>query len=255
MNTIKALFSIYSKIQKLIAPNLKYSQYIYENVLRVHINSEVQWIDIGAGHQILPPWRLKEENILVKNCKNIVGFDYDISALKCHRSIRLKVKGDIAKLPFRNNLFDLVTANMVVEHMHNPDIQFREVYRILKPGGMFIFHTPNALGYGTILARMIPDTLKRKLTLILHDRGEEDVFKAYYRANTRRRVRNLSAKVGFKIVRIKMIVSSAITAIIPPLALLELIWIRILMIKPLRSIRTNIIVILEKPGNDIIKVK
>jgi len=35
-----------------------------------------------------------------------------------------------------------------------------EVRRILKPNGIFLFHTPNALSYATLMARMVPEALK-----------------------------------------------------------------------------------------------
>jgi hypothetical protein len=44
-----------------------------------------------------------------------------------------------------------------------------------------------------------------------------------------------------------MIVSDAITAVILPLAAIELLWIRLLMTAPMRPLRTNIIAILQKP--------
>ena len=37
-----------------------------------------------------------------------------------------------------------------LEHLYTPATQFREISRILRPGGVFIFHTPNRRGYLTI---------------------------------------------------------------------------------------------------------
>src|SRR6266404_459531 len=150
MNIRRISYNIYSSARKIIAPNLAHSQSLYENVLRSHVHSGTQWLDLGCGHQILPSWRLEAERALANNCDTVVGLDFDLGSLKAHRTIDKRVRGNIAELPFVDNHFDLVTANMVVEHLDKPEVQFQEVYRILKPGGLFLFHTPNALGYLTI---------------------------------------------------------------------------------------------------------
>ena len=42
-------------------------------------------------------------------------------------------------LPFENNTFDAVVCNYTVHHLAQPDLVFREISRILKPGGRFAF--------------------------------------------------------------------------------------------------------------------
>lgn len=242
-------FKIYWKIQGIITPGLRYSQYIYEDFLNYYVNEDIKWLDLGCGHQILPPWRSKKEKELIESCKLIVGIDFDLNSLKKHKNIFFKIKGDITKLPFKDNFFNLVTANMVVEHLDNPEIQFNEVRRILKPGGIFIFHTPNVLGYPTIAAKLVPKILKKKLIYLLEGRREEDIFDTFYRANSKLKIKNLANKAGFKVVIIKMIVSTAELAIITPIAIFELILIRILMMKPFKIFRPYIISILKNDSN------
>ena len=176
----------------------------------------------------------------------LVGFDYDMHSLKKHRNLHHRVRGTVSGLPFKDNHFDLVTANMVIEHLDKPEEQFREVSRILKPGGTFIFHTPNALGYITMLARFIPGVVKDKLAYIFDGRKEEDVFDTHYRANTQRCIKLLSQRANFKVLKVRLLATDAAFAVIPPLAFLELLWIRLLMTKPLAPLRTNIIAILRK---------
>jgi ubiquinone/menaquinone biosynthesis C-methylase UbiE len=60
-----------------------------------------------------------------------------------HPLLSAKVKGIGGKLPFRNGAFDLVTANMVVEHVDDCPAFLDDIFRVLAPGGRFIFHTPN----------------------------------------------------------------------------------------------------------------
>jgi SAM-dependent methyltransferase len=179
-------------------------------------------------------------------CKSIVGLDYDFDALKNHANISRKVRGDMTRLPFKDDSFDLVTANMVVEHLDQPDVQFREVSRVLRPGGVFIFHTPSAYGYPTTLARFVPRGPKLMFVRLLEGRKAADVYPAYYRANTRRRIAELSRLTGMELAELKMLVTDAMFNSIPPLAAVELVWIRLLMTKPLKQLRTNVIAIMRK---------
>lgn len=246
MDARKILFQIYWKMQAVIAPTLRYSQYLYEDTLRANVPSAGAWLDLGCGHQILPAWRVAQEKEIAASCNFIVGLDYDLPSLSKHETILYRVRGDASGLPFRANTFDLVSANMVVEHLDAPARQFAEIHRILKPGGRFIFHTPNTLGYTTLCARLLSNSFKKKLVYLLEGRKGEDIFPAYYRANSESRIRQLAQSTGFHIEKIKLIVSSAEAAIVPPIAVLELLWIRMLMTRSLRKFRVNIIAILEK---------
>lgn len=245
-NIREALYEIYEKIEHVITPSLKYSQDVYEEVLREYVHSEFVWLDLGCGHQLLSPWRFTEEKNFISNCKMVLGIDYDLHSLKKHATIPYKIRGEASNLPFKKNSFDLITSNMVVEHFDNPDEQFREIYSLLKPGGFFIFHTPNVFGYPTATARLLPEKWKNTLIYLLEGRKEEDVFATYYKINSESRIRALAQETGFTVQKIRMIVTTAESAAIFPLAILELLWIKALMTKPLKSLRTNIIAILQK---------
>lgn len=49
---------------------------------------------------------------------------------------------DGRKLPFRNNSYSTVVSVSVLEHIDNSSKVLTEVYRILKPGGIFAFSVP-----------------------------------------------------------------------------------------------------------------
>ncbi|MEC4112526.1 class I SAM-dependent methyltransferase [Myroides pelagicus] len=55
------------------------------------------------------------------------------------------VKADICNLPFKDNSFDVIFCNHVLEHIPNDTKAMTELYRILKPGGMGIFQVPQDL--------------------------------------------------------------------------------------------------------------
>ncbi len=57
----KILYKLYWSIQAIIAPELRYSQSVYEDVLKEQVSQGCRWIDLGCGHEFLPDWRKEEE--------------------------------------------------------------------------------------------------------------------------------------------------------------------------------------------------
>lgn len=55
------------------------------------------------------------------------------------------VKADICHLPFKDNEFDLIFCNHVLEHIPDDTKAMQELYRIMKVGGMGIFQIPQDL--------------------------------------------------------------------------------------------------------------
>jgi len=49
------------------------------------------------------------------------------------------------KLPYQDASFDLVTCTEVIEHIEHYRETLREMFRILKPGGVLVVSTPNIL--------------------------------------------------------------------------------------------------------------
>lgn len=59
------------------------------------------------------------------------------------------VKADICNLPFKDNEYDIIFCNHVLEHIPNDTKAMQELYRVLKPGGMGIFQIPQDLSRAT----------------------------------------------------------------------------------------------------------
>jgi SAM-dependent methyltransferase len=136
---------------------------------------------------------------------------------------------------------------MVVEHLDEPVAQFKEIRRVLKRGGTFLFHTPNVFGYTTIAARLVPEALKGRIIRFIEGRAEKDVFPAHYRANSRKRIALVAQESGLEVSKFRLIASAAQLVMVPPLVIFELLWIRLLLTHPLRNLRTNIIACLKRP--------
>jgi len=63
-------------------------------------------------------------------------------AVRNGRALELDVEGraaDAEALPFADSEFDLVIGHAVLHHIPDLDLAFREILRVLKPGGRFVF--------------------------------------------------------------------------------------------------------------------
>ncbi|MFZ5862531.1 MAG: class I SAM-dependent methyltransferase [Nitrospirota bacterium] len=61
---------------------------------------------------------------------------------------------DVQRLTYDSDVFDLVTSTEVFEHVPNDQQGFREIYRVLKPGGYFAFTVP-LLGNAVTVERAV----------------------------------------------------------------------------------------------------
>nr|WP_252726761.1 class I SAM-dependent methyltransferase [Polaribacter vadi] len=59
------------------------------------------------------------------------------------------VKADICDLPFKDNEFDVVFCNHVLEHIPDDKKAMQELYRVLKKGGFGIFQIPQDISRET----------------------------------------------------------------------------------------------------------
>lgn len=125
--------------------------------------SNVSLCDIGCGGGFLT-------NFLSDHLESVVGIDQSDSSLKIakenSRSANVEyIKADAYKLPFADESFDVVCAMDFLEHVEDPQKVIQEASRILRPGGLFFYHTFNRtpLAYLIVIKFMewfVPNTPK-----------------------------------------------------------------------------------------------
>ncbi len=75
---------------------------------------------------------------------NAEGIDFDPKAVETARARGLNVRcASAADLSAQNEQFDIITLSHVLEHVHDPITLLKELYRLLKPGGLLWLETPN----------------------------------------------------------------------------------------------------------------
>jgi len=72
------------------------------------------------------------------------------NAAALNQQLHLEV-ADAENLPFADNSFDAVMGHAILHHVPDVDKVFREVYRVMKPGGFCIFSEPTRKGSRIIL--------------------------------------------------------------------------------------------------------
>lgn len=246
MTLRRKLLKLYWGMERRIVPGLEYSQHRYEDHLRRWIPQGVEWLDVGCGRRLLPSWRAEGERALLARANSLVGIDLDLDSLRDNVTANVRIFGKVGALPFRDESFDVVTANMVVEHLDDPQTSFGEVARVLKRGGLFLFHTPNAKAFPTALARLLPDSVKAPLARMLDSRRSIDVFQTYYRCNTAADIERSARAAGLAPVELSFVSTTALFSVVPPLAFFELLWLRAIQRDSRRQLRSNIIAVLRK---------
>lgn len=83
---------------------------------------------------------------LDRGYKNVFGYDVrnyvDLRKPEDIEHFRFDKENRITRIPFPDDTFDFVFSTSVFEHVLDPDIAFREIYRVLKPGGVSFHDFP-----------------------------------------------------------------------------------------------------------------
>jgi SAM-dependent methyltransferase len=86
-----------------------------------------------------------------------------------------------------------------MEHIKNVGAAYSEINRVLKPGGKYIFLTPNALDYASIVAYLVPNRFHARVAGMTEGREETEVFPTFFKSNTYRRISKMAGSNNFEL--------------------------------------------------------
>jgi len=136
----------------------------------------------------------------------VVGLDIS-EEVRANRWLAESHVYDGHRFPFPNDSFQMCVSDYVVEHVTNPVEHFQEISRVLKPGGIYCFRTPNLWHYFTLGSKLLPHSLHLRLANWMRDFGDRagDPWPTVYAANSRGAIRRFARTAGLEVLRLETI--------------------------------------------------
>jgi SAM-dependent methyltransferase len=179
------------------------------------------------------------------------GLDLD-PACRDNDALRAAYVYDGGRFPLDDARYDAVVCNYVMEHVADPAETVSEISRVLRPGGRFVFRTPNRWHYVCLAAAATPHWFHYLVANRLRNLPQEaeDPYPTFYRMNTVRRLRKLFGECGFECCRLRVIEKEpAYGMICPMLFLAFMLYERFVnSVEELSFMRVNILGVFRKPG-------
>jgi SAM-dependent methyltransferase len=165
---------------------------ILERAILDHLDPGCTVLDIGCGRSASNLMQLKGR------AKTLIGID--LVDFELTDPDLLLVNADVCDMSaVPSDSVDLSYSRSVMEHIKNVGVVYSEINRVLKPGGKYIFLTPNAWDYASIIAYLVPNCLHCKITRMTEGRQETEVFPTFYQSNTFRKISGMAGVSNFTI--------------------------------------------------------
>jgi SAM-dependent methyltransferase len=191
----------YRERYRTMRPGWRSSGDQLEALVRTHMTRDSRVLDLGCG-------RGGVIELFWRQVKMAAGLDPDTASLAGHRAPGMPVIRGVGEgLPFVSESFDLIVCLWVLEHLKEPLTTMREVQRVLRPGGHFVFVTPNLSNPVMLLNRIgkaLP-ALQRRMVPKLYGRVAGDTFRVQYHANTASAIRTLASTVGLRVAELRAV--------------------------------------------------
>lgn len=102
------------------------------------VSRDARVVDIGSGTGT--NLRMLRE----MGFRDVTGLDASPVAIQFCQEKKLGPveQGDVCKLPFENERFELALATDIIEHVDRDDLAVAEIHRVLRPGGVTVISVP-----------------------------------------------------------------------------------------------------------------
>jgi SAM-dependent methyltransferase len=170
---------------------------LFRERIMAKLTSDSVILDVGAGAGIVEAMNFRGQ------VARVCGIDLDPRVLDNEKLDEGKI-ANAGKIPFDDETFNVVFADNVMEHLDDPQTVFREINRVLKPGGVLLFKTPNRSHYMPLIARSTPHGFHQFVNR-MRGREAEDTFPTLYLANSEPQVREIATACGFELDRLERV--------------------------------------------------
>lgn len=161
--------------------------------------SPTRVLDIGAGEGIAQS--ITYQRVVAQHCDELWGVEPDESIERTDNVFHNYQHALLETADLPESYFDVAYAFMVMEHVQDPDAFLSAMARCLKPGGVFIFMTPNKKHYFSILTSLLK-TLRVEEFLLRVLRGKSEVedyhYPVAYKCNTPKQIDPVATRLGLE---------------------------------------------------------
>lgn len=163
-------------------------------ILRQNCHGKI--LEIGSGPQ-------NNTSDYLKTLGEVHGIDVDEAVLQ-NSALKTATVFENS-FPFPDESFDSSVSNYVCEHLENPHEHLREVLRVLKPLGTYIFRTPNRFHYTAMVSSLTPHSFHVKTANKLRAIDGHDPYPTWYRFNSRSKIKALAHRAGFEVEQLRLV--------------------------------------------------
>ena len=167
----------------------------FHEVCSRYITRESRVLEIGAG-----PANPTSE-FLSRAAGSVVGLDVD-PAVMTNGFLKEAQVYDGKQFPFPDESFHIALSDYALEHVEHPPDLLREIHRVLAPGGVFLFRTPNIFHYVSIFSRLLPDSISPWLR---NRASDHPVYPKFFRCNSEKVCRRILSESGFGVLELTLI--------------------------------------------------
>lgn len=165
-------------------------------------SAEAVVLEIGSGPEN------RSSTHVASRVKYLDGLDIDERVLD--NSVLRKAfvyEGKEFPKEIADDSYDLVVADYVMEHVEHPRLMLAEIHRVMRPGGHFVFRTPNIYHYVSLIARFTPHSFHLAWAHKARQRDgyAVDPYPTFFRFNSRRNIRNIAERAGLREVEMRMV--------------------------------------------------
>ncbi|MFM9961042.1 MAG: class I SAM-dependent methyltransferase [Planctomycetaceae bacterium] len=171
---------------------------VYHDLIAKSVEPGMTVLDVGCGRGVIAPYPWHNHEKI-----KLWGIDPDPTAAENPHleSFTLLTDDPIWKIP--SGSVDLAVARYVLEHVDDPTAFFSNLSRVLKPGGKFLFLTPNRWHPAMIASHWLPYGLKQRILALTKRADPHDVFPTCYRLNSARAVTQAAQRCGLNITELR----------------------------------------------------
>jgi len=119
--------------------NTPWQKFFNEKVIKI-FEEKKEVVDIGGGLRVIKEKSNRYEPSREWLRPYIGKVDYKV--MDPVDTYNPDVVGDIHDMPFDDNSIDAIICLAVLEHVENPIQAYKEMYRVLKPGGYALIYVP-----------------------------------------------------------------------------------------------------------------